>query len=108
VRGVSRTKADSAWQARVLGASWAQAAQVAGYANASAAYHAVLRQRGTMPEPTLSDLRAVWRERLESLWSQAWQDVRDRRSGAITHAVRVAGDATRRPGGSLPDRDLQR
>jgi hypothetical protein len=104
VRGVSRTKADAAWQARVLGASWAQAAQVAGYGTASAAYHAVLRQRGTLPEPMLSDLREVWRERLESLWSQAWQDVRERRSGAVTHAVRVAGAAMQLDGLAAPSR----
>ena len=94
--------ADVAWRARVAGASWAEAAQIAGYVDATGACAAVRKWYGQLPEIEHEDQRTLWRNRLESLWRQAVIDVRDRQHGAITAAVRVGGLAMQLDGLAMP------
>jgi len=103
-RADAAQRAAAAWNARVLGASWEQAAEIAGFANAPNAHRAVTRAYGQVPEPERSELRRIWRERLEVLWRQSVRDVTDQRAGAVTAGVRVAGAAASLDGLDEPTR----
>jgi AraC-like DNA-binding protein len=65
-----RTRADAAeraqraWTARVVGATWDQAADVAGFAHASSAVRAVRSYFDRLPQVDTDERRALWRERL--------------------------------------------
>lgn len=102
MRGAHLEKADRAWRVRVVGGTWQQAAEAAGYSTDEAAIKAVRSAYGTLPKPQRDDLRNLWRERLEVLWQQAVADARDRRHGAVTAAVRVATCAMHLDGLSEP------
>lgn len=104
VRADMAERAERAWQARVLGATWREAAQVAGYSDASNAVRAVRGVYGELPKVERDDLRHLWRTRLEKVWRQAYADVLERRSGAVTAAVRVAGAAAALDGLDEPTR----
>lgn len=90
LRADKRSKATAVWEARVAGATWDQAAQIAGYANGSNAQKAVVDIYGTTPRVDREHLRNLWRDRLEVTWKQALRDMIDQKPGAITAAVRVA------------------
>jgi hypothetical protein len=96
------TRAALVWRARVAGATWAEAAAIAGYTNGENAARAVRQTYGTLPEVDRLRLRALWRERLEVLWTQAHRDALDRQPGAITSAVRVAQAAAKLDGLDAP------
>lgn len=91
VRPAALARADTAWKARVLGASWAQAAEVAGFADDTTAVHAVRNAYGKLPRLDREELRNLWRERLEVTWRQTVKDMTEQRAGATTASVRVAG-----------------
>ena len=91
VRPEALQRADRAWRARVLGASWAQAAEVAGFADDTTALHAVRNAYGQLPKLDREELRTLWRERLEVAWRQVFKDMAEQRAGATTAGVRVAG-----------------
>ena len=93
VRGDALARAEQAWRARVAGGTWRQVAEVSGYADGPAACHAVKAIYGELPTEQREDLRALWRARLELLWAQALRDATERRPGAVTAGVRVAGMA---------------
>lgn len=93
VNAAALQRADKAWRARVLGASWAQAALVAGYADDTTAWHAVKNAYGELPKLDREEVRALWRERLEVAWRQSVKDMAEQRPGAVTAGVRVAGAA---------------
>lgn len=97
-------RADKAWALRVAGLSWAGVARQAGYADASNAARAVRHRYGTLPEPERTELRKLWRERLETLWLQSTADVAQQRTGAVTAAVRVAQAAAALDGLNAPTR----
>jgi hypothetical protein len=102
IRADAQQRADRAWQARVVGASWAQAAEVAGFADDATAVHAVRNAYGRLPEPDRTELRRLWRDRLETLWKESLRDVTERRGGAVTASVRVAGLAVALDGLAAP------
>lgn len=93
VRADALERADTAWRARVAGATWTQAAQVAGFTDGHNAFRAVKSVYGAAPDVSREDLRALWRARLEVMWRQAQVDMREQRPGAVVGAVRVAGVA---------------
>jgi hypothetical protein len=93
VRADAAQRAAAAWNARVLGASWEQAAQIAGFSNAPNAHRAVTNAYGQVPEPERDELRRVWRDRLEHSWRQVVRDMAEQRPGATTASVRIAGAA---------------
>lgn len=95
-------RADLAWRARVSGATWDAAAQVAGFSSGENALRGVRQTYGTLPEVDRVELRRLWRERLEALWRQVYRDALDRQSGAVTAAVRVVTAATRLDGLDAP------
>ena len=97
-------KASTAWQARVTGLSWEQAADAAGYGSSEAAMKAVRNTYGHVPRIERADARHLWRERVEVLWRLALRDVVDQRPGAVTAAVRVAQAATTLDGLNEPTR----
>lgn len=98
------TRVDQAWRARVAGASWRQAATIAGYTDENNCARAVKRVYGKLPTPEREDLRRLWRDRLEVTWRQAITDLLEQRPGAITHAVRVQTAAARLDGLDEPSR----
>lgn len=89
MRATAERKRQLAWNARILGASWKEAAEIAGYRDPNAAMKAVRRWRGHMPQPELEEHRELARQRGERLWREAWKDVIDHKPGAVTAAVRV-------------------
>jgi hypothetical protein len=97
-------RADRAWRARIAGGSWKQAAAVAGYSDANAAMKGVRTAYGQTPRVDREALRNLWRERLEWAWRQVVTDMTDRRPGAVTAAVRVAGMAVALDGLAEPVR----
>lgn len=92
-RADAAQRAATAWNARVLGATWEQAAQVAGFTDKSNCFRAVRRAYGSVPEPEREEQRRLWRDRIEHLWRQSVKDVAEQRPGAVTAGVRVAGAA---------------
>ena len=53
----TRAKVDTAWRARVAGATWRQAAELAGYSDEHAVMKAVRVTYGTLPRFERDDLR---------------------------------------------------
>jgi hypothetical protein len=104
VRADALERAERAWSARVAGATWAQAAEIAGYSDDTAANRAVRNVFGTLPQVERDELRRLWRDRLEVLWLQANTDAREQRAGAITAGVRVATAAASLDGLAEPAR----
>lgn len=104
VRADALARAEKAWNVRVLGGSWEQAARIAGYSDPSNAMRAVRSVYGTLPEVERSEARRLWRDRLEVLWRQVVQDVHERIPGATTAAVRIADRAARLDGLDEPAR----
>ena len=102
VRADMAERTERAWMARVAGATWEQAANVAGYTNGSNCRRAVMRVYGQLPRVKREDLRHLWRERLERLWRQALQDAGEKRPGAITAAVRLEQAAAALDGLNAP------
>lgn len=98
VRADMAERTEKAWMARVAGATWEQAARVAGYSDGSNCRRAVANVYGQLPKVDREDLRRLWRERLERLWRQAVQDASEQRPGAITAAVRIEQAAARLDG----------
>lgn len=93
-----------AWAMRVRGAGWAEIATAVGYANPQNAMRAVRNYVGKLPEPSRSDLRSMWRERLEFLWPLAARDVEAGKSGAVRSAVALAQRAAQLDGLDAPQR----
>jgi hypothetical protein len=79
-----------------------EAAEIAGYSNGENAARAVRQTFGTLPAVDRGQLRALWRDRLEVLWTQVHRDALDRQPGAITSAVRVAQAAAKLDGLDAP------
>lgn len=104
VRADALARAERAWNARVLGASWETAARVAGYSDAANAIRAVRSVYGSLPAIERDEARRLWRDRLEVVYRQAIQDVQDRRPGAVTAIVRLADRAARLDGLDEPAR----
>lgn len=86
----------------MLGATWEQAAEVAGLSDGPNAHRAVTRAFGGVPQPDREELRTLWRDRLESLWRVSVQDAHDRRPGAVTAGVRVTQAAAALDGLNAP------
>lgn len=101
-RADTMERAHKAWHARLAGATWRQAAEVAGYANGDIAATAVKRVYGKVPPLEREALRTLWRERLELAWRQAVVDMTEQRPGAITAAVRIASAAAALDGLNAP------
>lgn len=93
-----------AWAMRIRGATWDEIAQALGYANGPNALRAVRNFAGRLPEPSVPELRSLWRERLEFLWPLAARDVEDGKPGAVRAAVAVADRASRLDGLDAPTR----
>lgn len=104
VRADALKRAETAWQARVLGLTWDAAAQVAGYADRANCVRAVRSVYGELPTIEREEVRRLWRDRLELVWRQVVKDVHDRVPGATTAAVRVADRASRLDGLDEPQR----
>ena len=93
-----------AWAMRIRGATWDEVAAAVGYANGPSALRAVRNYVGTLPEPTMPELRSLWRERLEFLWPLAVNDVEQGKPGAMRAAVAVAQRAAQLDGLDQPQR----
>lgn len=100
----AEVRAQRAWTARVVGATWAQAAEAAGYFDAATAHRAVKRYFGEVPVPDKVESRELWRARLEHLWRLSLEDVTKRRPGAVRAAVAVAQRASALDGLDAPTR----
>lgn len=90
VRSDALARADRAWRVRVAGGTWADAAEVGGYASPQNALRGVRDTFGELPAVTRDDLRDVWRARLEVMWRYAQRDAAEGKTGAIVAGVRVA------------------
>lgn len=104
VRADMADRAERAWVARVLGASWKDAAMVSGYSDGSNCRRAVMSVYGQLPKIDREHLRTLWRERGELLWRQVVKDVHNGVPGAVTAAVRVMQAAARLDGLDEPSR----
>jgi hypothetical protein len=93
-----------AWAMRVRGATWDEIATALGYANAPNALRAVRNYVGTLPQPETTELRSMWRERLETLWPIALEDAKASKPGAMRAAVAVAQRAAQLDGLDQPTR----
>jgi len=79
----AEVRAQRAWTARVVGATWAQAAEATGYYDAATCYRAVKRYFGEVPKQDKTEARDLWRARLEHLWRLSVEDVTKRRPWAV-------------------------
>jgi hypothetical protein len=104
VRADALARADKAWRARVVGASWQEAADLAGFSDPDNCARAVRRAYGKLPRVEWQELRDLWRDRLEVMWRQAQTDMTEQRPGAVTAAVRVATAAAALDGLNEPSR----
>lgn len=104
VRADALARASTAWEARVRGGTWAQAAETAGYANAPNAMRAVRSVFGSLPPIEKDEARRLWRDRLELLFGLGLVDAEEQRPGAVTALVRVAEAASRLDGLAEPQR----
>jgi len=100
----AEVRAQRAWTARVVGATWAQAAEATGYYDAATCYRAVKRYFGEVPQHDRAEARELWRARYEHLWRMALEDVTKRRPGAVRAAVAVAQRAAALDGLDAPQR----
>jgi len=89
-RGDAIQKAARGWHLRVIGRTWAQIADEVGYANPANAHRAVSRFAGSAPDPELTMLKKLWRERMEHLYSLAARDAEEARPGALRAGVAIA------------------
>src|SRR3954462_9460324 len=80
-------RANRVWAARVAGHTWREAAEIGGYASPENAIRAVRNVYGHVPRLDREELRNLWRDRLESTWRQAGDDMSEQRPGAVTAAV---------------------
>jgi hypothetical protein len=99
-------RAQRAWGARVAGMSWKQAAEVAGYADASTACRGVRRFFGELPDLDMEDQRRLWRDRLDVLWARGHSELQNGHSAAtiIRSLVSVADRAAKLDGLDAPTR----
>lgn len=104
VRADALERAGLVWEARVLGRTWAEAAQVAGYSDATNARKAVVSAYGRAPEIDRDRLREVWRARVEEAYRINREDMTNRVPGATTAFVRIADRAARLDGLDEPSR----
>ncbi|MGN7977476.1 hypothetical protein ACTJJ4_07880 [Microbacterium sp. 22195] len=93
-----------AWAMRVRGATWDEVAEAVGYANGPNALRAVRNFVGGLPELQTSELRSLWRERMEFLWPIAVEDAKSGKPGAMRAAVAVAQRAAQLDGLDQPQR----
>ncbi|WP_341942336.1 hypothetical protein [Microbacterium sp. LWH10-1.2] len=93
-----------AWALRVRGSTWDEIAAAVGYANGPNALRAVRNYVGRLPEPSMPELRSLWRERLEFLWPVAVRDAESGKPGAMRAAVAVAQRAAQLDGLDQPQR----
>lgn len=93
VRADHLDRVERAWRARIAGATWKEAAALAGYKNGDDACRQVRRTFGVLPPLDRTQQRDLWRERLELLWRQAVKDSVEQRTGAVTAGVRVVSAA---------------
>jgi len=103
-RADAQERAERAYVARLHGATWREAARVAGYTDQANARRAVERWMGDVPGPEREVQREILREQTQAVLRQALQDVRDRRPGAVTAAVRVLDLQMRLDGLGAPTR----
>ena len=82
VRADALRRADTAWSARVAGATWKEAAELAGFSSAEHAIDGVKNAFGGVPQIDREELRNLWRDRLERSWRQVGRDMVDRVPGA--------------------------
>jgi hypothetical protein len=104
IRADALARADTAWRIRVAGGTWAQAAQVAGFTDEHNASRAVSSVFGELPKQDRTELRRLWRDRLETMWRQVQIDMHEQRHGAVTAAVRIAQVAAALDGLNEPTR----
>lgn len=104
VRADALERAERVWNARVMGGSWEQAAQIAGYSDPSNAVRAVRSIYGQLPTIERDEQRRLWRDRLEVVYRQVVRDVHDRIPGASTAFVRIADRAAKLDGLDAPTR----
>ncbi|WZO56837.1 hypothetical protein MRBLWH10_001670 [Microbacterium sp. LWH10-1.2] len=86
------------------GSTWDEIAAAVGYANGPNALRAVRNYVGRLPEPSMPELRSLWRERLEFLWPVAVRDAESGKPGAMRAAVAVAQRAAQLDGLDQPQR----
>lgn len=103
-RADAEDRARRAWTARVAGATWEQAARVAGYAQPQNAIRACYAYFGTLPKVDREQERELWRQRLEHLWRQSIKDTTEQRPGAVRAGVAVAQRAAQLFGLDEPGR----
>lgn len=104
VRADAATRAHRAWAARAAGGTWAEVADLCGYASPGNACRAVSAYFGQLPQLDREELRALWRERHELMWRQSQRAVRDDKPGALRAAVAVARSASQLDGLDQPSR----
>lgn len=100
----SMQRVADAWALRVRGSTWDEIAAAVGYANGPNALRAVRNYVGRLPEPSMPELRSLWRERLEFLWPVAVRDAESGKPGAMRAAVAVAQRAAQLDGLDQPQR----
>lgn len=102
VRADAAQRAQRAWTARVSGSTWDEAAQLAGYADAATACRGVKNYLGALPVVERDDLRDLWRQRMELLWSYAARDAETGRPGALRAGTAIAQRAAAMDGLDAP------
>ena len=102
VRADAAQRAQRAWTARVSGSTWAEAAKVAGYADAATACRGVKTYFGSLPVVERDDLRDVWRARMELLWRYAARDAKSGKAGALRAGAAIAQRAAAMDGLDAP------
>lgn len=90
VRADALDRANRAWSARVAGAAWKEAAEVAGFSSGRVALDACRNVFGELPQIDREELRRLWRDRLERSWRQCCLDMGQQVPGATTASVRIA------------------
>lgn len=89
VRADALRRATIAWTARVSGATWREAAEMAGFSDPAHAMESVRNAFGGPPVIDREAARHLWRERLERTWRQVLSDMSARVPGSTTAAVRI-------------------
>lgn len=102
VRADAAQRAQRAWTARVSGSTWDEAAKVAGYADAATACRGVKNYFGTLPAVERDDLRDLWRQRMELLWTYAARDAEIGKPGALRAGTAIAQRAAAMDGLDAP------
>ena len=94
-------RAMRAYGLRVIGLPWEDIAREVGYSPdkyGANAIRAVRRVLGSVPALDMEMRKSLWRDRLELLWQEGWQDVQENRPGAISAATKVAQRAAQLDG----------